>query len=164
VTAQHFVEPGNTPTANHEQARTDERKNHATCRAGFVFLSATSFLYRRSMRISVNSQRRKGGQTHGDILSTLWRAISHPFVATHYHGLPGFNLADAIPALHLKATGQHYGKLVKVRRLPRLAPARWTHHPRNAYCVDFGADQANEFLDCLRRFPLGFDSYRCFND
>ena len=112
------------------------------------------------MRIPVNFHGRKSWQAHGDILSAFWRwrAILHPFAPSDNDCLSSVDLTDAVAALHLEPPTQHNGKLVKLRRLPRLAPTCRTDHPRDAYRLGFGAHVANELLDGLGRFPVSLDS------
>ena len=95
-----------------------------------IFVVVRYFLKDSSLRVTVNRHRRKGRQTHGNVFSTfeVWRAVAHPLSGIDYNRLATGDFIHRFTRLDLKLTPQNDGVLVELRRLSRLAPARWAGH------------------------------------
>ena len=103
---------------------------------------------------------RKGRQTNGDVFGSLGggRAVPNPLPAGRDDCLPGLNIDGSGFRFHMQHAAQDQRVFVKLRRLSRLHPSRWTLHSSQADIRDPGIHQADELVNELRLVSSCFNS------
>ena len=110
----------------------------------------------------MRSCERERRYTNGDILRAFLqrRTITHPFTSLDDNGLSSGNVDHAGPMLDAQQAREHDCIFIKLRRLPRLDPATWTAHMRNAYSGVARIQSAHILIDQLGLVARRLDSGR----